>query len=149
MKRAVILSTVVLPVTLVLLAPAIAQEPNSSCYLRQNDSTIVDLSAWYKKAAPPMGFSPSAAFVAKFRTLANNYPDNIRQQFNRYANEEPGSAIASAKVACQVLKFGDSNTQLKRQQALASYDPSPGGEARRQIIYSPAVNQYDPELVNR
>lgn len=149
MKRAVILSTVVLPVTLLLLSPAIAQEPDAPCYLRQTDGTIVDLSTWCKKSTPPTVLSPNVAFVANFQAIANNYPDTVRQQLNRYANDERDSAIASAKTTCRVLRFGGRSAQLKRQQALASYDPSPSGVARRQIINSLAVNQYCPELANR
>lgn len=153
MKSAVIWCTAILSLgcffsTLAIASTmqgAIAQlpeEPDTSCYLRQQDGTIIDLSAWCVKAAPPTPLSSNAAFLTNFRSMTQNYPANVRQELNRYVDSNKDSAIAAAKTTCRVLRFGGQQAALTRRQALASYNSSSSEAARQQIIHSLAVNQY-------
>lgn len=159
MKGIVILYTVVLFLASLLFGIAIAQppapqgaiaptEPDSVCYLRQSDGTIVDLSAWCVKQ-PAATISPRASFVSNFRSLANSYPPQIRQELNQYTDKHTASAIASAKTTCRILRYGGAQAELTRRRALASKKSSPSEVARQQITYSLAINQYCPEFANR
>lgn len=159
MKGVVILYTVVLFLASLLFGIAIAQpsapqgaiapaEPDSPCYLRQADGTVVDLSSWCIKK-PATTISPGAPFVTNFRSLANSYPPQIRQELNQYTDKHTNSAIASAKTTCRVLRYGGAQAELTRRRALASNKSSPSEVARQQITYSLAINQYCPELANR
>lgn len=160
MKNAVIWCTAILSVACFLSTPAIAstvqraiaqlpEEPDTACYLRQEDGTTIDLSAWCVKDVPTTPLSPSAAFLTNFRSMTQNYPANVRQELNRYADSNKDSAIAAAKTTCRVLKFGGQQAASTRRQALASYNSSSSEAARQQIIHSLAVNQYCPEYTNR
>ncbi|HEY9600455.1 MAG TPA: DUF732 domain-containing protein [Allocoleopsis sp.] len=150
MKRAVLLSTLVLCFTGFLSTAAIAQdESDYPCYLRQPDGTTVDLSAWCTKTPATRTLSPNAGFVANFRTMANQYPSSIQQELNRYSEESRDSAIAAAKTTCRVLRYGGTSAALTRQRALVSDNSSPSNAAKQQIIYSLAVNQYCPEFATR
>lgn len=159
MKGAVILSTAILSVVVLLPGVAIAQslaapvesvleEPDSPCYVRQSDGTVIDLSSWCVKT-PPTVLSPGASFVSNFRSLAKNYPPNIRQELNQYSDKHGASAIASAKTTCRVLRYGGSQAELTRRRALAAYNSSSSEVAKQQITYALAVNQYCPEFGNR
>ena len=148
MKFAVILSSVAIAFASVLATPAIAQDDNYLCYWRNADGTTRDLSSLCQKQSQT-SVSPEAAFVTNFRSMASQYPDNIRQALDSYINQNRDSAIASAKVACRVLKFGGMNAQSTRRQALASDASSPSDTARQEIIQSLAVNQYCPESASR
>jgi hypothetical protein len=150
MKHFVILSTAVLSFAYVLSTGAIAQEePDYACYWQQPDGTTVDLSSWCVRTSPSRTLPASAGFVSNFRTMANQYPSNIKQELERYTEENRDSAIAAAKTTCRVLRYGGMRAELTRQQALASNDSSPSEAARRQIVHSLAVNQYCPEFANR
>lgn len=150
MKHFVILSTAVLSFTCLLSTYAIAQvEPDYPCYWQQPDGTTVDLSAWCTKTPATRALSPNAGFISNFRTMANQYPSNIKQELARYSEENRDSAIAAAKTTCRVLRYGGTRAALTRQQALASDNSSPSNAAKQQIIYSLAVNQYCPEFATR
>lgn len=168
MKGAVILYTALL--SLVALVPGVAiaqsaasqavigqslpptqsvlEEPDSPCYVRQSDGTVIDLSSWCVKT-PPTVLSPGASFVSNFRSLAKNYPPNIRQELNQYSDKHGASAIASAKTTCRVLRYGGSQAEFTRRRALAAYNSSSSEVAKQQITYALAVNQYCPEFANR
>ncbi|AFZ18766.1 DUF732 domain-containing protein [Allocoleopsis franciscana] len=159
MKGTVIRSVAILSLVVLLPGVAIAQslsspaqnfleEPDSPCYVRQSDGTVIDLSSWCVKN-PPAVLSPSASFVSNFRSLAKNYPPNIRQELNQYSEKHRDSAIASAKTTCRVLRYGGSQAELTRSRALAAYHSSPSEVAKQQITYALAINQYCPEFANR
>ena len=148
MKFAVILSPMAIAFASVLSTPAIAQDDNYLCYWRNAEGTTIDLSSLCQKQSQT-SVSPEAAFVTNFRSMASQYPDNIRQELNSYINQNRDSAIASAKVACRVLRFGGMKAQSTRRQALASDASSPSDTARQEIIQSLAVNQYCPESASR
>lgn len=159
MKGAVILYVAILLLVALLPGVAIAQslsppaenfleEPDSPCYVRQSDGTVIDLSSWCVKN-PPAVLSPSASFVSNFRSLAKNYPPNIRQELNQYSEKQRDSAIASAKTTCRVLRYGGAQAELTRRRALAAYKSSSSEVAKQQITYTLAVNQYCPEFANR
>ena len=98
---------------------------------------------------PKPTLSPSAGFDSNFRSLANSYPPNIRQELNQYGNEYRDSMIASAKTTCRVLRYGGSNAVLTRMRTLTAYKPSASEAAKQQVAYSLAVNQYCPDAANR
>ena len=149
MKYTVILYTAMIGLVSVLPIRASAQnEPDSPCYLRQSDGTVVDLSAWCVQSSPAT-LSPSGGFDSNFRSLSNQYPPNVQQELNQYAEEHRASAIASAKTTCRVLRYGGARAELTRRRALAAHNSSPSEVAKQQIAYSLAVNQYCPELANR
>lgn len=148
MKRAVILFPAAIAFASFLPTPAIAQDDNYLCYWRNADGMTMDLSSICQKQSQTR-LSPEAAFVTNFRSMASQYPDNIRQALDSYINQNRDSAIASAKVACRVLRFGGMQAQSTRRQALASNASSPSDAARQDIIQSLAVNQYCPESASR
>ncbi len=159
MKGIVILYTIAFWFTTLLPGVAIAQnspppanslqeEPDTPCYLRQADGTVVDLSSWCVKT-PPTVISPGSSFVTNFRSLAQNYPPDVRQQLNQYSEKQRDSAIASAKTTCRVLRYGGAGAELTRRRALAAANSSSTEVAKQQIIYSLAINQYCPEFANR
>ena len=161
MKGIVILYTAALSLVSVLpstgaIAPwavpkAIAQfseEPDTPCYVRQSDGTVLDLSGWCIKKSTAT-ISPGAPFVTNFRALTNNYPPKIRQELNQYTEKHTDSAIASAKTTCRVLRYGGAQAELTRRRALAAYKSSPGEVARQEITDALAINQYCPEFGNR
>ncbi|HEY9831496.1 MAG TPA: hypothetical protein V6D26_13010 [Stenomitos sp.] len=129
-------------------AASVLEEPDSPCYVRQSDGTVIDLSSWCAKN-PPAVLSPRASFVSNFRSLAQNYPPNIRQELNQYSDKHGASAIASAKTTCRVLRYGGAQAELTRRRALAAYNSSSAEVAKQQITYTLAVNQYCPEFANR
>ncbi|HEY9613945.1 DUF732 domain-containing protein [Allocoleopsis sp.] len=128
-------------------ADSLQQEPDTPCYLRQADGTVIDLSSWCVKT-PPTVLSPSGSFVSNFRSLAKNYPPNVREQLNQYTEKQRDSAIASAKTTCRVLRYGGTGAELTRRRALAASNSSSTEVAKQQIIYSLAINQYCPEFAN-
>lgn len=127
------------------IAQAIPQEPDVACYLRQPNGTVVDLSYLCRKNSKAI-VSSDGIFLANFRAMANQYPANVRQELNNYSNQNSDSAIAAAKVTCRILRFGGTSAASTRLEKLASDDPSPAGQARQQLIYSLAINQYCPEF---
>jgi hypothetical protein len=149
MKSFIILCAAVFSFMFLLPTLAFAQrEPDSPCYLRQSDGTVVDLSRLCVQTPKPT-LSPNAGFDSNFRSLANSYPPNIRQELNQYGNEYRDSMIASAKTTCRVLRYGGSNAVLTRMRTLAAYNPSASEAAKQQVAYALAVNQYCPDAANR
>lgn len=137
--------------SLVSLLPEIViaqEEPDTPCYVRQSDGTVVDLSAWCIKNPAPT-ITPGAAFVSNFRSLANTYPAKIRQELNQYSDQHTNSAIASAKTTCRVLRYGGAQAELTRRRALASAKSSASEVAKQEVIYTLAINQYCPEFSDR
>ena len=147
-KLAVVLFAVALCLVYLLSIPAIAQDSNYLCYWGNSDGSVIDLSPLCQQTTTTTR-SPKATFLVDFRAMASRYPDSIRQQLDKYTNENGDSAIASAKTTCRVLKYGGTTAELKRRQSLASYDSSPSAQARLQTIYALAINHYCPEFANR
>ncbi len=140
----------ILTFTLLLLlsSPVLAQETDYPCYWRNSSGQVINLGNLCKdrsSQSTPNAEIPSASTL---QALIHNYPEAVSQDLNRYFSRNYDRAIAEAKTACRVLRYGGSAAAEVRQQALARRDSSTYSEARRQITTSIALTHYCPEFAN-
>lgn len=123
-----------------------AQGADYLCYWQNADGSTRDLAALCQPQRPVATLSPDAAFLANYQLLASQYAAPLNQQLQ---NQDRDDLLTEASVTCRMLRVGGITAEVRRRKAIAVNDPTPAGNARRQIIRAIAPTYYCPEFANR
>lgn len=136
--------SVILSVNLLLEAPGFTQEPDYICYFQRSDGVTVDLSEMCGGVTTVLVLSLDDRFISDFENEAEAYPDATRRALIAYANESRTALIASARVACRVLRGEGPRAEARLRQNLAANDAASFDAARRNMVLTLARRYYCP-----